>query len=500
MKAYEPVIGLEIHVELKTKTKMFCSSLNDPDEKHPNTNVCPICMGFPGTLPVINKNAIKEVLKVGLALGGEIPETSWFERKSYFYPDLPKGYQISQYEKPLISSAKLEIKNEKGEARVIRIRRVHIEEDTGRLIHDMKERATLVDFNRAGVPLMELVTEPDLHSSREARIFAQELRLFLRYLKVSDADMEKGQLRVEANISLSPSANRDSLGTKVEIKNLNSFRSVEMAIDYEIKRMTKLLEQGKEIVQETRGWDESRQVTVSQRTKEEAGDYRYFPEPDLPILVLKGKGAHFDLRVLIKELPELPWQKRLRLLEEYKIKPSDIEILVQEPWLAQFYEEVVSELYEWEEASPKKVMGEVLLSQLAANWVNTDLKKIISAQEITGRADLDISAENFAELLTLIAEGSVSSRIAKDLLLKMFHHPHTGPRDILRQESMEQISGDDELRAAVQQVIESNAQAVQDYRKGKTQSLQFLVGQVMKETKGRGNPEMVKHILTDILG
>ena len=275
---YLPTIGLEIHAELKTNSKMFCSCLNDPDEKIANTNICPICLGHPGTLPVINKEAVSKVIKTGLALNCQISANSKFDRKNYFYPDLPKGYQISQYDLPLTKNGYLEING-----RLIKIRRVHLEEDTGRLVHPADTDYSLVDFNRAGIPLMELVTQPDIHSAQEARKFAEELQLILRYLDVSSADMEKGQMRVEVNISLS---HDKRLGTKVEIKNLNSFRSVEKGVEYEIERQTEILSQKGEVIQETRGWHDLKQVTISQRTKEEAHDYRYFPEPDLPKICL----------------------------------------------------------------------------------------------------------------------------------------------------------------------------------------------------------------------
>ena len=273
---YKPVIGLEIHTELKTKTKMFCGCLNDSEEKNPNVNVCPICLAHPGTLPTINGKAVKFVLKLGMALNAQIPEFSKFDRKNYFYPDLPKGYQISQYDKPLV---------EGGELKGLKITRIHLEEDTGRLLHAQDGKSSLVDFNRAGVPLMELVTEPDIKSGEEAMSFAKELQLIMRYLGISDADMEKGQMRVEANISLAEGGER--FGTKVEIKNLNSFKAVGESIDYEIKRQSEVLDKGEKVRQETRGWNEFKGITVSQRSKEEAHDYRYFPEPDLPPLDLK---------------------------------------------------------------------------------------------------------------------------------------------------------------------------------------------------------------------
>ena len=305
---YKPIIGLETHVELNTKTKMFCSCPNDPDEKRPNVNICPTCTAQPGTLPVINEEAVKKVIKTGLALNSQIPEYSKFDRKNYFYPDLPKGYQISQLYQPLCKEGFLEI-----DGRKIRIREVHLEEDTGRLVHPEGADYSLVDFNRAGIPLMELVTEPDITSAKEARRFAETLHLILHYLDVSDADMEKGQMRVEVNISVSGD---EKLGIKVEIKNLNSFRTVERGIDYEIKRQTELLESGKKISQETRGWDDVKGITVSQREKEEAHDYRYFPEPDLPPLYL---GTPSYINEIRAEIPELPQQRRERFAKEYQL-------------------------------------------------------------------------------------------------------------------------------------------------------------------------------------
>jgi len=323
---YEPTIGLEIHVELKTKTKMFCASLNDPNEKRPNVNVCPVCMGHPGTLPVINQEAVRYVLICGRALNGKLADYSQFDRKNYFYPDLPKGYQISQYKFPLVEGGELEveIKNQKSK---IKITRIHLEEDAGRLIHAKDETSSLVDFNRAGVPLMELVTEPCINSGEQARKFAEELQLVLRCLDISDADMEKGQMRVEVNISLAVKPPLGGLtaklGTKVEIKNLNSFRSVERVVEYEIKRQTAVLEAGEKVIHETRGWDEDKQKTFSQREKEMAHDYRYFPEPDLPPLKISELG--FDLR-----LPELPEEKRKRFKEKYGLKDEQVEIFVQD--------------------------------------------------------------------------------------------------------------------------------------------------------------------------
>ncbi len=510
---YETVIGLEIHAELKTRTKMFCDSLNDPDEKHPNINVCPICMGHPGTLPVINQKAVKSVIKVGLALGAEIPEYSKFDRKNYFYPDLPKGYQISQYDKPLCLGGSLDIGG-----RTIQITRVHLEEDTGKNIHPAGADYSLVDFNRAGVPLMELVTEPDIRSAEEAKQFAQEFQLLLRYLGVSDANMEKGEMRVEANVSIRP-ATRDKqtatskLGTKVEVKNLNSFKAVESAIKYEVKRQEEVLGSGEKVVQETRGWDEDKQRTFSQRSKEEAHDYRYFPEPDLPILSLKPKAEEkqngapaealtkgerrravtfIDLDTIKSEIPELPQQRRARFKEEYGLKDKDVEIFVVNKSLGEYYEKVVSELQSWLKAEGGKE-DHAVISRLAANYLISDLQKLMYDASATAD-DLLITPENFAELISLVHGGKISSRVAKDVLKEMFG---TGadPSHIIEEKGLSQLSEESDLESIVGEVIKKNPQAVEDYKKGKETSIQFLVGQVMRETRGAANPEIVRKLL-----
>src|ERR1035437_5434528 len=314
MDDYKITIGLEIHAELKTQTKMFCGCLNAPDEKNPNANICPVCMGYPGTLPVINKSAVKKVLLVGVALGGELSDFTEFDRKNYFYPDIPKGYQISQYKYPLVSG---------GELSGVKLTRIHLEEDTARSSHDTPG-ISLVDYNRAGVPLLELVTEPVIHSAGEVSKFAQELQLLLQYLNVSDANMEKGEMRVEVNISISKT---DTFGTKVEVKNINSFKAASKAVEYEFERQKSLLLKGEKVVQETRGFDENKGVTFSQRSKESAHDYRYFPEPDLPKLVLS-EISEFATAKLKSELPELPWNKRNRYTKDFKIKSEDIEFYI----------------------------------------------------------------------------------------------------------------------------------------------------------------------------
>ncbi|MCX6760843.1 MAG: Asp-tRNA(Asn)/Glu-tRNA(Gln) amidotransferase subunit GatB [Candidatus Nealsonbacteria bacterium] len=488
--AYKTTIGLEIHSELKTKTKMFCDCLNDPKETKPNVNICPICMGHPGTLPVINMAAVSKVVKTGLALGCDIPEYSKFDRKNYFYPDLPKGYQISQYDKPFCLKGCLEIEGKK-----IGITRVHLEEDTGRLIHPQNEDYSLVDFNRAGVPLMELVTEPDIKSAQEARKFAEELQLILRYLGVSSADMEKGQMRVEVNISLNKGEKK--LGTKVEIKNLNSFRSVEKGIEFEIKRQEEVLESGKKVIQETRGWDDNKGITVSQREKEEAQDYRYLPEPDLPV-------HHFKTNELINkikaEIPELPRQKRGRFKKEYGIEEKSIEIFVQNREFGEYFEKVMSEFLCWLKDEGEKEPSQEKFFKVAkfcANYLITDLQGLLSGDKIDDK-DFIITPENFAEYITLIYEGKISSKIAKMVLAEMYK---TGadPSHVIEEKDWAQIDDQAEIEKIIQDVISKNSKATDDFRKGKENAFQFLVGQIMAQSRGKANPEMVRSALKEIL-
>lgn len=487
MDEHQLTIGLEIHAELKTKTKMFCDSLNDPNEHHPNINICPVCMGHPGTLPVINKQAVESVIKVGMALGGNIPEYSQFDRKNYFYPDLPKGYQISQYKHPLVGGGELLLP---GFNKKIRITRVHLEEDTGRLVHEGND--SLVDFNRAGVPLMELVTEPDISSAEEARAFAEELQLLLRYLGVSEADMEKGEMRVEANISVArPGEER---GTKVEVKNLNSFRAVERAIAYEYKRQVKALGEGKKVVQETRGWDEGKQHTFSQRKKESAHDYRYFPEPDLPPLDLTDK-KYFDLEALRATLPELPWQKRDRFAREYGVFGDASQMMVADKAMADFFESAVSEIAEWVEDGGK-ISREDLI-KLAVNYMTSDLRALIKEAE-GSFGDTRVTPENFAELIKMAALGEVSSRGAKEILAEMFAGGGD-PSDILESKGLKQMGNEADLTDMAQKIIRENPGAVADFKAGKLAALQFLVGKMMKETKGAANPAIAAELLRSMI-
>lgn len=517
---YEPTIGLEIHVELKTKTKMFCNSLNDPNEKHPNVNICPVCMGHPGTLPVANQKAIQKLIKVGLALNCRIAEFSKFDRKNYFYPDLPKGYQISQYDLPLCNGGYLEIAGKK-----INLERIHIEEDTGRLLHPERGNYSLVDYNRAGVPLMELVTHPDLKSGKEIEEFAKELRLILRYLDASDADMEKGQMRVEVNVSIKP-AGSEKLGTKVELKNINSIKAASAATDYEIIRQTELLESGSKVTQETRGWDEDEGKTFSQRIKEGSADYRYFPEPDLPPL----KFSKNEIEEIRLGLPELPAQRRIRF-KEYGLTDAQIEVFTIAKHLGDYYEAVASELDESakdehlskgikEENPTREKHLPLKLHSLAANYIITEFPPLFQmlapleiarpagplgaqtrARSLTGQSteidEIDgfkITPEAFAELMVMIFHEKLNSNNAKVVLKKM---AETGlhPEAIVNELNLGQISDTGELDKAVDEVIAKNPKAVEDYKKGKIESIKFLTGQVMALTRGKANPQVVSQIL-----
>lgn len=479
---YTATIGLEVHAELKTKSKMFCSCLNDPLEQHPNVNICPICMGHPGTLPVASKAAIRKVQKVGLALDCDLALFSKFDRKNYFYPDLPKGYQISQYDLPFCREGRLE-----AGGKTVRITRIHLEEDTGRLQHPANSDYSLVDFNRAGVPLMELVTEPDLVTGEEARKFAQELQLLLRYLEASDANMEKGQMRVEANVSVRPEG-QSKLGTKVEVKNLNSFRSVERAIAFEIERQSQVLDSGKAAVLETRGWDDAKGETFSQREKEEAHDYRYFPEPDLPTFSFARK----ELEELRSELPELPWQRRERLQREYGLGARETETFVQLKAVGEYFEKVVSEL-----GPNLKAERLAKLTTLSANYILTDLLGLLRGASVQGE-DFLITPENFAELVLLIEEGKVSSAVAKQVVKEMFAKGGD-PSHIIEEKDLSQVSDEASLREIARGVITENSKAVEDYRKGKGNALQFLVGKLMAASKGTANPEVARKALEALL-
>lgn len=512
MKKYEPVIGLEIHVQLKTESKMFCSCDNRGENEPPNTTICPICLGHPGVLPVINKKAVQWSVMAALALDCKINKKSHFDRKSYFYPDLPKGYQISQYSAPFGHDGHLIIGLEKRK-RHVRIERVHLEEDTGKLLHEEDKSASYVDYNRAGTPLLEIVTRPDIQTPEGAKIFLQELRLVMRYLDISDADMEKGHLRCDANISLRPNpeyfidkAKEAGIGLdpkklypKTEIKNLNSFRSVERALEYEIKRQAELWDKDQApTFLSTRGWDEKKGVTVEQRVKEEQHDYRYFPEPDLPPLEF-GKKFIDEIK---QEMKELPYTKRKRFAEYFGLGNYDINILVADKFLADFFEEVVTELKAWlitleeVEGSEQEIWEKhkKKLVKTVANWVISRLLSLLNKDNVSIK-EAKITPENFAELITLIYQRKVTKQVAVQILEKMFL---TGkdPSNIIEEEDLGQLTETEDLEQVVTEVISSNQKVVEQYKAGKTASLQFLIGQVMKQTKGRAEAQKVKELLT----
>ncbi|MFA6416189.1 MAG: Asp-tRNA(Asn)/Glu-tRNA(Gln) amidotransferase subunit GatB [Candidatus Paceibacterota bacterium] len=466
MNEYQLTVGLEIHVELKTKTKMFCRCLNDQEEKRPNVNICPVCTAQPGALPVINKEAVRHILRVGSALGGTIADFTEFDRKNYFYPDIPKGYQISQYKYPLIAG---------GSLTGVDITRVHLEEDTAKSFHESGRQESLVDFNRSSLPLMELVTEPVIHDAKTAGNFAKELQLLLRYLGASDANMEKGQMRVEANISVSKDS---TLGTKVEVKNLNSFRSVERAIEFEMKRQIEALEKGEEIVQETRGWDENKMTTFSQRKKESSHDYRYFPDPDLPKLFISQIPEFANIK---ETLPELPWQRREKFQTGFGIKSEDAEMYVADVELGAYVEEVA------------KLLGEDKnLVQLASNYITSDLVGKRTAGELTA---LPV-ATDFAELIKMVGAKEVSSRGAKDILVVMIT-AGGAPRVVAEAKGLFQVHDEGAAAKIVDEVIAEFGAVFAEYQGGKEASLQFLVGQGMKKGKGSANPEILKKLFEE---
>lgn len=477
---YIPTIGLEIHMIAKTRTKMFCACPNSFDENNPNANTCPICLGHPGALPVANEEAVRGIVKLGLALGSKIAKKSHFDRKSYFYPDLPKGYQISQYDEPFVLGGTL-----KG----VRITRVHLEEDAGRSLHELpggvktKEDATYIDYNRGGSPLFELVTEPDIKTSDQAVVFAKELQLILRYLGLSDADMEKGHMRVEANVSISK---QDGVfGTKVEVKNINSFRAVHDAIEFELKRQEEVLESGGKIVQETRGWNDVKHITESQRLKESSHDYRYFPEPDLPELDL----SDWDLDAMKKELPELPENKRARLVESFGLTSEQAESLAEDKELAEFFEESASELAD--KTKPANY-------QLLMNYLTSDMRGLMNTKSITLK-ETKISPEHFAHLVALVADNKLSSRLAKDILLKMSESGED-PETLMEVSGVRIIGNEDELNAIADDIIAKNSKAAEDVKSGKAAALQFLVGQGMAKTKGQASPDKLREIFAKKLG
>ncbi len=511
MNNYDVIIGLEIHTELKTKSKMFCqcplrqsdseASNNDALGKKPNTTVCPICLGHPGTLPMPNRQAIEWTILLGLALNCKINRLSKFDRKNYFYPDLPKGYQISQYDLPIAYDGNLEINGQ-----TIAITRVHLEEDTGKLTHPTGKKYSLVDYNRAGTPLVEMVTEPVIHDAATAKKFSQTYQQILRYLDISNADMEKGEMRVEANISVQKKGKWKYLdkqikaspgyvlNPKIELKNINSFRYMEKAVDYEIKRQIKALAEGEKLVQETRGWNQIKGETFSQRTKETSADYRYFPEPDIPPLEIEQSW----IDEIKKKLIELPNQKKQRFISEYELNDYDAEILAGDKNLADYTEEVISELRAWIDSGGDTWQRQKRkLAKIAANWLISELFKHLKADNKTIK-DLKITPENFAELITLVYQDKVNSSAAQKILAVMYNQGGD-PTNIMDSLGLKQLDDQAALEKIIKEIILKNPNQVEQYKKGKTNVLQFLVGQTMSATKGKANPKIVLQILTKLL-
>ena len=477
---YETVIGLEVHVQLKTRSKMFCGCPRDYFDAEPNTNVCAVCLGMPGVLPVINHQAVVFTVLAGLAIGCEIPRHSKFDRKNYPYPDLVKGYQISQYDQPLCLGGSLEIEVD-GVTRAVSIERIHLEEDTARLLHreDGGEGYSLIDVNRSSMPLMELVSDPDMHSPAEAVAFLRALRQILRYIGVSDADMEKGSFRCDANISLRPRG-AEALGSKVEVKNMNSFRSVARALETEIERQAAVLDAGERVAQETRGYIDATGTTVSQRSKEEAHDYRYFPEPDLPPLEVSPETVE-ELRA---SLPELPAAKRARFVREYGLTVDDAHQLTETRPGADAYEETVR----LASAGGPSVEPSVEVARRIAHWFTGDVTRLL--HELSPDAELEdakVTPAHIAELASLVAGGAITQSSAKDVLEAAFESGDM-PSVIVEQRGLGQVSDEGELDRIAAEVIEANPQPVADYRGGKDTAIKFLVGQVMRATRGRADP------------
>ena len=471
---FEAVIGLEIHVQMDTRTKLFCACRVEFGSD-PNTNVCPVCLGMPGSLPVLNKKAVEYAVRASLALNCTVHEESIFARKNYFYPDLPKGYQISQYERPLATDGYLDIDLPSGERKRVRIRRLHIEEDAGKNIHEGSR--SLVDLNRAGTPLMEIVTEPDLRSPEEARIFLETLRNIMRYTGVSKADMEKGQLRCDINVSIRPRGS-DQFGTRTEIKNVNSFRFVQKALEYEIERQIRVVSEGGEVVQETRTFDPASGKTYTMRTKEEAEDYRYFPDPDL----LPLKISREWIEEIRNTMPELPAQRYERLLSQYGISEYEARIFVQNKDLGDFFEESAKEAGD---------------AKLVANWLLNDLLGLLNEKQIP-LEESPVDPPKLAELVKLIKENVISTKIGKEVIKEMVETGKSAGK-IVEEKGLKQITDESQIRSVVEGVLKRFPQEVERFKGGEEKLIGFFVGQVMKETKGKANPKLVNQLIREVL-
>ncbi len=476
---YEAVIGLEVHTELQTTTKIFCGCKTSFGAE-PNTNVCPVCLGLPGVLPVLNKRVLEFAVRAGLALNCEISRFSKFDRKNYYYPDLPKNFQTSQFDLPICERGHLDIEVN-GEKKQIRITRAHMEEDAGKLVHHgtsiTDSDYSLVDYNRTGTPLLEIVTEPDMRSAKEAVAYLEKMRAILQYIGISDCRMEEGSLRCDANVSVRPVGQKE-LGTKTEIKNINSFKGVEKAIEYEALRQAEILEDGGKIIQETRTWDEKEGVTKSMRTKEEANDYRYFPEPDLAPFTVSEEYIE-DIR---KTLPELPDERRERYIANFGLSSTDAQYMTNDKDTSDYFEKVVAA-----GADPK----------VSVNWIMGEFASQLSNAGIE-IAKAPVTPENLAKLLALIAKGTISGKIAKKVFAEMWKDG-ADPEEIVKAQGLVQISDTGALKELVVKVIANNPKAVEDFKAGKKKAVGALVGQIMKETKGKANPKVINELLNDEL-
>ena len=472
---YEVVIGLEVHSELSTKTKIFCSCPTQFGAA-PNTQVCPICMAMPGTLPMLNEKVVEYAVKAGIATNCEISRDSKNDRKNYFYPDLPKAYQISQYDKPLCQNGYIEIEVN-NEIKKIGITRIHIEEDSGKLNHDELAKGSLVDLNRAGVPLIEIVSEPDLRSSEEAEAYLKKLKSILEYIEVSDCKMQEGSFRADVNVSVRKKGAKE-LGTRTEMKNMNSFRSIARGIEYEIERQIDVLENGGKVEQETLRWDDVSGKTFSMRDKEDAQDYRYFPEPDLVAIKLSEE----YIENIKNNLPEMPESRRKRYLEEYNLSPKDAKILTSSKYLSELFEKAIKVCN-----NPKAVN----------NFIISDISRILNETELDP-IEIPFDAKQLGKLVILVDKGTISSSIAKKVLEELFQNPRD-PEEIVKEKGWIQISDEGAIKEVVQKVLEANPQSIQDYKAGKDRALGFLVGQAMKQTKGKANPQLLNKLFLEEL-
>ena len=474
---YEVVIGLEVHAELSTKTKIFCSCPTTFGAE-PNTHICPICTAMPGTLPVLNEKVVEYAVKAGLATNCEISKDSKNDRKNYFYPDLPKAYQISQFDKPLCEHGYIEIEDDDGNKKKVRLLRIHIEEDAGKLNHNEFGVGSLVDLNRAGVPLIEMVSEPDIRSSREAEQYLRKIKSILEYIEVSDCKMQEGSLRADVNVSVRKKG-EEKFGTRTEMKNMNSFRAIVRAIEYEKDRQIEVLEEGGKIEQETLRWDDINGRTSPMRDKEDAQDYRYFPDPDLVAIRLSDEYVE-NIR---KSLPELPESRRDRYIKEYNLSEKDAKLLTSSKYLSNLFEGAL------------EICGN---AKAVANWILSDISRILNEKELEPE-NIPFTAEQLAKMIQLIDKGTISSAIAKKVLTELFENPKD-PEEIIKEKGWIQISDEGAIKEVVMKVLENNPQSVADFKGGKDKALGFLVGQAMKETKGKANPQMLNKMFLEELG